>query len=132
MNCDILCRMISIEEEKEEILMRGLREAESPEFNNYFSLVQAEAAKQGCVFFLDMKEGRPFSEEEMAGENLSGWLVPVKDAEAFERDYLEEEIDMKWDKAYHFAFWKKERGHLGIRFMHYTTIPHEHEFGHAH
>ena len=105
MNCDILCRMISIEEEKEEILMRGLREAESPEFNNYFSLVQAEAAKQGCVFFLDMKEGRPFSEEE---------------------------IDMKWDKAYHFAFWKKERGHLGIRFMHYTTIPHEHECGHAH
>ena len=107
--------------------MRGLREKESQGFEKYFDLIQDEAWKKDCVFFMDGKEGRPFSNGEMEGENLSGWLVPKKKARAFEKDYLAEEIDLEWDSAYHFALWSEKDGKISVRFLHYTTVPHEHD-----
>ena len=44
-----------------------------------------------------------------------------------EKDYLAEEIDLEWDSAYHFALWSEKDGKISVRFLHYTTVPHEHD-----
>ena len=113
--------------------MRGLREKAGKKFEAYFVKVQEAAAKKGCVYFCDTTEGNAFSDGEMEGENLAGWLVPEAEADAFEKDFLDEEIDMKWDSAYHFALWKKEKdGGIGVQFLHYSMMPHDHDCGHGH
>ena len=40
--------------------MQGLRKQESAKFNNFFAVIQAEAKKQGSVFFADAGDGNDF------------------------------------------------------------------------
>ena len=52
--------------------MRGLRTQEGEKFERFFALVQKEALKQSCVFFLDSGEGHIFENESMEYSDLSG------------------------------------------------------------
>ena len=86
--------------------MRGLRTQEGQKFEKFFALIQNEAMNEKKVFFLDSGEGQEFETDEMEGENLSGWLVPVKEADEFEKQFIKWDIDNeKWDDFYSFARW---------------------------
>ena len=53
--------------------MRGLKTQESGKFNRFWTLIQAAAAQENCVFFGYAGEGRDFSTDDMEGEpNESG------------------------------------------------------------
>ena len=57
---------------KEEQIMVGLRTCEGEKFERFFALVQREALKQNCVFFLDSGEGHIFENENMEYSDLCG------------------------------------------------------------
>ena len=54
------------------------------EFVRYFSIVQDAAKRLGCVFYLWSPEARDGQVGDVWCEDLSGWLVPAHDADAFE------------------------------------------------
>ena len=103
---------------KEGVAVLGLRTQESETFLRFFSLVQAEAEKQGKVFFLDCGEGRDIVTDEFSGEDLSGWLISQNQAKQFEEEWKEEKISEKWEKYYCFAIWGNENN-LKITFKSY-------------
>ncbi len=52
----------------------------------------------------------------MEGEDLSGWLIPQKNADEFEREWLEGEVGDRWDDYMRMAVWHEEKGHVCITF----------------
>ena len=90
--------------------MRGLKTRESLKFNRYWKLVQDAAAEMDRVFFGFAGEGRDFETLTMEGEDFSGWLVPVKEADTFEQDWHEhsdmEFLEYNYPNAkFMFAIW---------------------------
>lgn len=63
--------------------MLGLRTQENAKFEKFFSLIQKEASKKGCVFFGDSGQGKVFENEQIECEDLCGWLIPAEDASKF-------------------------------------------------
>lgn len=96
--------------------MRGLRTQESNEFQNFFSIVQAEALKHGSVFFADAGDGREFFDNGIEGEDLMGWLVPHSRTETFEPMWAADNVDDSWSELYVWAVWSKENGTIAIHF----------------
>ena len=97
--------------------MLGLRKQEDSKFECFFELVQETAKKQGCVFFADCGEGREFATETMEGEDLSGWLIPIRFADRFEQHFLKDEIDEEWTDFVTFAIWHKTLAGIIIKFQ---------------
>lgn len=64
--------------------MLGLRVDEAPEFLRFFSIVQSEAKERGKAFFVECGEGHEATFGGINAENLSGWLVPLSDADEFD------------------------------------------------
>lgn len=99
--------------------MKGLKEKESPRFERFFRLVQQTAAKEHSVFFVFAGEGKNFEASDMECENLSGWLIPIDKADAFE-------IQWKWNNSlsalqdwtdfFVWAVWSIDNEMLAIRF----------------
>lgn len=87
--------------------MLGLRTEENNEFLNFFKLVQNEAQKQNAVFFMECGCGDVLSEENIECEDCQGWLIPVEKAEEFNKLFLAENVDEKWDEFEAWADWKK-------------------------
>lgn len=85
--------------------MRGLKTQEGNKFITFFKLVQKEAAKLHSVFFLECGEGNDFETEQMDGEDLRGWLIPEKQADQFEREWLKDEPGEEWEKNITWALW---------------------------
>ena len=85
--------------------MGGLRTIESEKIIKYFSIVQSYAYTLGKVFFLDSGEGYEIITDELDGENISGWLVPLKKSSEFETLWKnrDEDATEDWDKYYCFA-----------------------------
>lgn len=53
----------------------------------------------------------------MEGENLSGWLIPLDEADEFEQAFINRSIDdAKWDKFIAFAEWRWDNNKLIIDF----------------
>lgn len=73
--------------------MQGLRKQESEKFNNFFELVQHEAAKKGNVFFCDCGQGNVFENNTFECEDLCGWLIPQEKANDFEKLFLKDSDD---------------------------------------
>ena len=97
--------------------MRGLRTQEGQKFEKFFALIQNEAMNEKKVFFLDSGEGQEFETDEMEGENLSGWLVPVKEADEFEKQFIKRDIDNeKWDDFFLFVRWSWSNRQIKITF----------------
>lgn len=90
--------------------MKGLRTDEGSRFEAFFRVVQDEAEKHGRVFFLDAGDGNEFSNDEMDGENLMGWLVQKDEAGAFEDAFSRwEEIPSKFADTFCFVMWENAK-----------------------
>ncbi|MDR3308060.1 MAG: hypothetical protein LBS58_04090 [Coriobacteriales bacterium] len=102
--------------------VRGLKYEETASeirFVRFFDLVQAQAAREGCVFFMDSGEGRDVNTEDFDGEDVSGWLIPKDDADTFEKQWLKIDdgsIDERFDKLFVFARWDQTDEGVTIKF----------------
>lgn len=76
--------------------------------DQFFELVQEEAAKSDSIFFVFAGEGNDFETEQISMEDLSGWLIPNNMADAFERDWLEDKFSDKmqqWEDYFAWVEW---------------------------
>ena len=100
--------------------MCGLKTHESEKFNRFWAAIQDQAAREGCVFFGFAGEGRDFETDAMEGEDFSGWLIPVKEADAFEQNWLDNDPDLcemdTNDGRFTFAVWVENGRSISIDF----------------
>ena len=94
--------------------MRELRTQENNKFEHFFQLVRNEANKIDSIFFVDCGEGNEFIDNDMEGENLSGWLIPKKMADDFQKEFDKNEASEKWDDFMSFARWDKQKGEVRV------------------
>ena len=85
--------------------MIGIKTNESEKFIKFFQIVQSEAQKQGCVYYLDAGDGRDYESDELSGEDLMGWLVPKELSAEFEKEWFEGDPSDEWSKYYTWAIW---------------------------
>ena len=88
--------------------MVGLRTWEGEKFERFFALVQKEALKQNCVFFLDSGEGHLFENDTMEYSDLDGWLIPIEKAKEFEKEYLKGGDPEGWYDYFYNMEWEDE------------------------
>lgn len=102
--------------------MFGLKTQESQKFNRFWRLIQDTARKSNCAFFGFAGEGRDFETTEMEGEDFSGWLVPLDDADAFEVLWTKPsstaiDIEDSFPKAkFLFVIWKMNNDKISVDF----------------
>ena len=102
--------------------IRGIRTAADladAGFVSFFRIVQDAAARAGGVFFLWSGEGHELIDDELDGEDLSGWLVPFERADEFELKWLARpcQIGDDFDDDAAFARWSKDSsGNIAIDF----------------
>lgn len=94
--------------------MRGLRTQEGEKFERFFALVEKEAEKIDAVFFLDSGEGHDFENDEMEGENLSGWLIPNDKVKKFETAYIDRTNLSEWIDYYAWASCENKEGKIAV------------------
>lgn len=101
--------------------MRGLKTQESEKFIKFHELIQTAACERGMVWFAFAGEGNDFETEEMEGEDVSGWLIPEKMADEFEKIWVVDHADSALEGWANFFVWvkwvKKDNGTIGIEFM---------------
>lgn len=73
--------------------LRTERDSNDEAFMRYWQLVQEAAAKQGMVFFLEAGDGNDFELGDVEGADLSGWLVPVAEADEFRELHMARDDD---------------------------------------
>lgn len=73
----------------------------------FFRIVQNAANEQGSIFFLWSPEARDGIIDGVVCEDLSGWLIPAKEANEFEKAWLLNNIDDVWDSKSCFARWSQ-------------------------
>lgn len=103
--------------------MRGVRTQENNKFLKYWKRVQETAKTKGFVFFLESGDGRDFYRDDIEGEDLGGWLVPIEYADEFEllwqndthKDYEETLPHVE----YAFAEWEEIDGEIIVSFNKY-------------
>ncbi|MEK4850034.1 hypothetical protein NST04_09310 [Paenibacillus sp. FSL H7-0756] len=86
--------------------------------DEYIDYVISKAREIGKEFVIDSGEGNDCADNEYGWyiENLSGWLVDVRDVEAVKAAKLEQVTD-KFSNSYVFAYWGYDaEGKLSIRF----------------
>ncbi|MEE0264134.1 MAG: hypothetical protein UD936_00755 [Acutalibacteraceae bacterium] len=96
--------------------MLGLRTQESKKFENFIELVQNKASEENCIFFVDAGDGRDFDTDEMEGEDLSGWLIPVSKASEFTPIWKTNDVNDDWTDFFCFAIWKQVGNKLTVSF----------------
>lgn len=103
--------------------MRGLKTKKSGKFNRFWTLIQAAAAQENCVFFGYAGEGRDFSTDDMEGENFSGWLVPTENADTFEQEWSLGTSklfrSLPAGARFTFAIWEKKSGEITVKFKNF-------------
>lgn len=99
--------------------MVGLRTQESSKFQQFFSLVQAQAKQMGFVFFLDCGEGRELETDSLSCEDLSGWLIPEQQANDFNLEFEAGDVSDRWGSHICFALWQKTNDTIQISFQKY-------------
>ena len=101
--------------------MRGLKTQESEKFQRFHELVQRQAEKQNGVWFGFAREGNEFETDQMEGENLSGWLIPKKDADEFESEWLKVQGMKgleKWLRFFKWVEWQMDvDGNVTVEFV---------------
>ena len=92
--------------------MRGLRTQEGEKFERFFALVEKKAEKKDAVFFLDSGEGHDFENDNMEGENLSGWLIPNEKVKEFEAAYIDRANLSEWIDYYAWVSWENKENKI--------------------
>ena len=85
----------------------------------FFAIVQAAANNSGKVFFFWSHEGNDIIDDQYDGGDMSGWLVPIDEAERFETIWQKSTNDLPEDLADTFciARWSGDPdGDIRIRF----------------
>ena len=96
--------------------MLGLRTQETNKFEKFIELIQNEATKKEKVFFLDAGDGRDFETNDMEGEDLTGWLIPLSKVDEFKKVWEKAEVDDDWIDFFIFVSWKKKGSRITITF----------------
>lgn len=99
--------------------MRGLKTQEEKRFNRFWEIVQDTAKAQGKVFFLDCGEGREFLFDDMEGEDLRGWFIPLEKVIEFEPEWMKNDVSDKWTDYIFWAEWKNDNGIVTVEFNTY-------------
>lgn len=99
--------------------MQGLKKQEGSKFEQFFSIVQDQAHKNGFIFFLFAGEGHEKETDSLEMMDMSGWLIPRSKASDFEKDWnrFKRQSDMAaWADSFVFAQWSDTDGTLEISF----------------
>ena len=96
--------------------MRGLRTSETKEFLKFFNKVQELANVESKVFFLDFGECKQIEFEDMEVDILFGWLIPQELSDDFEKLYIINRIEEKWNEFYSLVDFKIKGNSLNIIF----------------
>ena len=99
--------------------MQGLRTQEDDKFLKFWELVRSTAREQKKEFFMDTGEGREFFLEDMEGEDIRGWLIPIDKAKEFEKQWLNHETLDKWVDNICWAEWEESNGKITVSFNFY-------------
>lgn len=99
--------------------MQGLRTQENEKFNKFWNIVQKEAKSQGKKFFCDCGEGREFFLEDIEGEDLRGWLIPMDKADEFQPEWENDNVSDKWIDNIFWTEWKDTDGIISVEFNTY-------------
>jgi hypothetical protein len=71
-------------------------------------------------FFMDCSEGREIETDEISGEDISGWLIPMSQVLEFEKEWRKEESKLDaWDDRPRIAEWNKSGAKITINFSRY-------------
>ena len=99
--------------------MRGLKTQEGNKFDKFWTIVSKKALENNKIFFLECGEGREFEMQDMEGEDLRGWLIPVDKADEFEKEWLKDEVGDNWLNFIIWAEWQKVNGNISVEFINY-------------
>lgn len=100
--------------------MKGLKTQENNKFKKFFEIVQGKAKSMNKVFFLDCGEGRELITADFEVEDLSGWLIPLEQADEFEKVWLSNNNLDKWSDNIVFAIWNSRvDSEIEIEFKNY-------------
>lgn len=99
--------------------MQGLKTREDKKFDKFWDIVQETAKRQNKMFFLDCGEGREFFLDDMEGEDLRGWLIPLNKVAEFEPDWKNNEVSDKWVDNIFWAEWNNTNGVITVEFNTY-------------
>lgn len=103
--------------------MQGLRKQEEQKFENFFKLVQSEAKKQDCVFFLDNVEAKLIETGDFECTDMHGWLLHEADADLFEPEFLKNtDKQFEFDDFYTYVDFEVKDGKINIIM---DTLPQE-------
>lgn len=98
----------------------NVSERQDGKFNRFWELIQSQAIKKHSQFFMDCGEGREFETEDLKGEDISGWLIPLGRAAEFEKEWSSEDFNSDaWTDFVRFAEWNKEADEITIEFNEY-------------
>lgn len=78
--------------------MLGLRTKDNDRFIKYFNLVQLEALKLSCCFFIDFGQCDDIQFKDMEVDTLFGWLIPIEYVSEFNEEFVKFKINEKWHK----------------------------------
>ncbi len=96
--------------------MKGLRTSETEKFLKFFNKVQELANVESKVFFLDFGECKQVKYEDMEVDILFGWLIPQELSDDFEKLYIINRIEEKWNEFYSLVDFKIKGNSLNIIF----------------
>ena len=96
--------------------MKGLRTTETKKFLNYFKKVQELSNVESKVFFLDFGECKQIEFKDMEVDVLFGWLIPQGLSDDFEKKYIQNRIEEKWNEYYKIVDFKIKDNSLNIIF----------------
>jgi hypothetical protein len=99
--------------------MLGLKTQENDKFNTFWEIVQKTAELQENKFFMECGEGREFFLDDMEGEDLRGWLIPLEQVDEFEPEWLMDNVSDKWIDNIFWAEWKDTDGVITVEFNTY-------------
>ncbi len=93
-----------------DLIVKGLKTKEDPNFIKFFTIVQSEAEKMGKTFFLDCGDGNEASINGMSVCDMFGWLIPPEKESDFIGKWKDDNIDDVWDDEFVSVTWNNENG----------------------
>lgn len=96
--------------------MVWLKTQEESTFIAFFKLVQNESQKRNAVFFLECGEGNDFVGNGIEGEALRDWLIPITQADVFEKEGITGTPGARWEDNIMWAIWCEDFDKSTIQF----------------
>lgn len=95
--------------------MIGLRTQEDYRFVTFFKMIQKEAEKTNCIFFLDTGNGHSEFSDSIICSDCSGWLVPNDKSEEFRKEYENFKDNEGWEDFAAWVTWERKNDDVFIK-----------------